>query len=255
MIIMRLVNLILSLLILNNSCKSQPEKVSDSPPSHQIWTELLRQYVTPDGLVKYSEMVSDKDRLNQYLKVLSANAPNPETWTKEEQLAYWINAYNAFTVKLILDNYPLESIKDLHPVNIPFVSSVWQKKFFEIGDKKMNLDYIEHSVLRKRFNEPRIHFAINCASLSCPELLNEAYLPEKIEEQLQKQTVKFINDVKRNKITASEIKLSKIFSWFKKDFTKEKKLTDFINQYSKIEVGRGVDIGYLDYTWDLNEGK
>ena len=255
MIIMRLVNLILSLLILNNSCKSQPEKVSDSPPSHQIWTELLRQYVTPDGLVKYSEMVSDKDRLNQYLKVLSANAPNPETWTKEEQLAYWINAYNAFTVKLILDNYPLESIKDLHPVNIPFVSSVWQKKFFEIGDKKMNLDYIEHSVLRKRFNEPRIHFAINCASLSCPELLNEAYLPEKIEEQLQKQTVKFINDVKRNKITASEIKLSKIFSWFKKDFTKKKKLADFINQYSKIEVGRGVDIGYLDYSWDLNEGK
>ncbi|MEM6524595.1 MAG: DUF547 domain-containing protein [Bacteroidota bacterium] len=238
-----------------SSCISKPEVTSETVPSHELWTIILKKYVTPEGLVNYSGLVNDKTELNKYLELLSNHAPNEKKWTYEEQLAYWINAYNAFTLKLIVDNYPVQSIKDLHPINIPFVSSVWQKKFFEIGGEKMNLDYIEHKILRKQFEEPRIHFAINCASLSCPELLNEAYSPKKLEEQLEQQTVKFINDPKRNNISREALKLSKIFSWFKGDFTKEKELIDFINQYSKTVVGRGVDVSYLDYNWSLNEGK
>lgn len=254
-IAMKTVKMVLLFLVLTSSCISQPESTVAEDPSHQLWDELLAEHVTDEGLADYKGFIQDKQRLNEYLELLSQNAPNPELWSRSEQLAYWINAYNAFTVKLIIDNYPVESIKDLHPVNLPFVSSVWHKKFFRIGGEKMSLDHIEHSVLRKEFNEPRIHFAINCASMSCPVLLDEAYIPEKIEEQLQRQAVSFINDPERNQIDKNEVKLSKIFSWFKGDFTKETSLIDFINQYSKIVVGRGVDIGYLDYDWKLNEGE
>ena len=252
---MKIAKIILLFLVFSTSCISQPESTVDRAPKHDIWDALLAENVTEDGLTNYKGFVENKDKLDEYLARLSNNAPNPEAWSIEEQLAYWINAYNAFTVKLIVDNYPVESIKDLHPVNIPFISSVWHKKFFKIAGEKMNLDHIEHGILRKEFNEPRIHFAINCASISCPVLLNEAYVPEKIEEQLQRQAVNFINDPERNQIGSNEVKLSKIFSWFKGDFTKEKILIDYINQYSKTVVGRGVDIGYLDYDWKLNEGE
>ncbi|MEM9857613.1 MAG: DUF547 domain-containing protein [Bacteroidota bacterium] len=252
---MKVTSLFLLFLVASMSCISQPEVVSDVAPDHSPWTNLLKQHVTPEGLVRYSDFKREEKKLDNYLKTLSEKAPNPEKWSREEQLAYWINVYNAFTVKLVLDHYPVESIKDINLVNIPFVSSVWQKKFFSIGGEKMNLDHVEHSILRKEFNEPRIHFAINCASFSCPKLLNEAFLPKKIEEQLQHQAVSFINDKQRNKIDESSVRLSKIFKWFKKDFTKEGDLIGFVNKYSKIEVGRGVRVNYLDYNWKLNEGK
>ncbi|MEM7109026.1 MAG: DUF547 domain-containing protein [Bacteroidota bacterium] len=252
---MRFTIFILLLSITTSSCISKSRVTSDTAPSHQLWSGLLKKYVTSEGLVNYGELVNERSTLEKYLELLSNNAPDVEKWTYEEQLAYWINAYNALTVKLIIDNYPVNSIKDLHPLNIPFVSSVWQKKFFKIGGEKMNLDHIEHKILRKQFNEPRIHFAINCASLSCPILLDEAFDPKRLEEQLEQQTVTFINDPNRNTITSQDLKLSKIFSWFKGDFTKNKSLIDFINQYSKIVVDRGVDVKYLDYNWKLNEGK
>ena len=242
-------------LILTTACVAQPENTSEIAPSHELWNELLQKHVTKTGFIDYKGVILEKDRLNEYLDIISSHAPDEKSWSKSEQLAYWINAYNAFTVKLIVDNYPVESIKDLHPVNIPLVSSVWQKKFFKIGGAKMNLDYIEHSILRKQFEEPRIHFAINCASVSCPPLLDEAYTSEKIEKQLEHQAVTFINDSTRNRITAEDVKISKIFNWFKSDFTKHGNLTDYLNKYSRLKIDRGVDIEYLDYDWGLNEGK
>ncbi len=236
------------------ACNAQPRETSQKTPSHQLWDELLKAGVYENGLVNYEELVQQRDKLEEYLTLLSNNAPDPVTWSKEERLAYWINAYNAFTVKLIVDNYPVESIKDLHPVNIPFVSSVWQKKFFRIGGAKMSLDQIEHAILRKDFNEPRIHFAVNCASMSCPVLRPEAYIPEKIEEQLTEQAVLFINDPTRNEITAKRVRISKIFSWFKGDFTKGRSVIDFLNEYSSEKIEPGAEIDYLDYHWELNEG-
>nr|WP_255517966.1 DUF547 domain-containing protein [Fulvivirga sp. M361] len=241
-------------LIFMASCDAQSIKSSSEPPSHELWTSLLRTHVKSNGLVDYQGLVKDREKLEQYLDLLSANAPDPDAWTEQEKLAYWINVYNAFTIKLIVDNYPVESIKDLHPVNIPFVSSVWQKKFFKIGGVNMNLDQVEHSILRKKFVEPRIHFAVNCASMSCPPLRNEAFTADELEHQLTEQAINFINDPLQNEITAEEVRISRIFSWFRRDFTKNGSFEDFLNMYSKLKVDRGVDINYLDYDWKLNDG-
>ena len=185
--------------------------------------------------------------------MLSNNAPS-NNWSENEKLAYWINAYNAFTVKLIVDNYPLESIKDLNPIlNIPTVYTVWTKKWFKIGDEDFSLDKIEHDILRKEFKEPRIHFVINCASFSCPVLRPEAFKAEKIETQLVEQTKAFINDPDRNRITKDKLELSKIFSWFDGDFKEGQTLIQFLNKYSKVKISKSADIDFMDYEWSLND--
>jgi len=223
-------------------------------PSHQAWDELLRKYVNAAGMVDYQGFLKDKSKLNAYLKTLSDNPPNKSTWSEKEQLAYWINAYNGFTVKLIVDNYPIKSIRDLGPsLKIPLVRDVWHYEFFTIGGEEFNLDEIEHGILRKEFNEPRIHFAVNCASISCPPLLNEAFVVSKLDEQLEKQAVNFINDGVRNKVKKDAIEISSIFSWFKGDFTENGSLIDFLNQYSKVKIDKNAKISYLDYDWNLNK--
>ncbi len=223
-------------------------------PDHKPWDELLKKHVNSSGMVNYEGFIKDKSKLNAYLKTLSETRPVKSTWSREEQLSYWINAYNAFTVKLIVDNYPTKSIKDLGPsLKIPLISDVWHYKFFQIEGEDFSLDEIEHGILRKEFDEPRIHFAVNCASISCPPLLNEAFMPSKLNEQLDAQAVAFINDGLRNKITKSAVQLSSIFSWFKGDFTENGTLIDFLNKYSKVKIDRNAKISYLDYDWNLNE--
>ncbi|RIW17549.1 DUF547 domain-containing protein [Algoriphagus lacus] len=225
-----------------------------TPPSHQLWDQLVKAHVKPNGMVDYKGFIREKAKLESYLKLLSANAPDRKTWSKNQQLAYWINAYNAFTVKLIVDNYPVKSIRDLGPaLKIPMIKDVWHYQFFKIGGVDSSLDEIEHSILRKEFDEPRIHFAINCASVSCPPLLNEAFVAEKIEAQLTKVATTFINDPSRNKITPDQAQISSIFSWFKGDFTKKGSLIDFLNTYSKVKLKPSAKISHLDYNWNLNE--
>lgn len=225
-----------------------------TPPSHQIWDQLLKANVSSSGIVNYKGFIKEKAKLEQYLKLISANAPDRKTWSKQEQLAYWINAYNAFTVKLIVDNYPVKSIRDLGPeLKIPLIKDVWHYKFFKIGGVESSLDEIEHSILRKEFEEPRIHFAINCASVSCSPLLNEAFIASKLEAQLDKVTIGFINDSSRNKITSDNAQVSSLFSWFKGDFTKKGSLIDFLNLYSKVKIKPTAKISHLDYNWNLNE--
>jgi hypothetical protein len=225
-----------------------------TPPSHQIWDQLVKTHVKPNGMVDYKGFIREKAKLESYLKLLSENAPDRKTWSKNQQLAYWINAYNAFTVKLIVDNYPTKSIRDLGPkLKIPLIKDVWHYKFFKIGGVETSLDEIEHSIIRKEFDEPRIHFAINCASVSCPPLLNEAFTPEKLESQLQKVAIGFINDLTRNKITPDNAQISSIFSWFQGDFTKKGSLIDFLNRYSKVKIKPNAKISHLNYNWSLNE--
>jgi hypothetical protein len=181
---------------------------------------------------------------------LSDNPPSSK-WTQQEQLAYWINAYNGFTIERILMDYPVKSIKDLGG-KITFVNTVWDQKFFKIGGKPMDLNYIEHSVLRKNFEEPRIHFAIVCASVSCPKLRNEAYTAANLEKQLEDQTIQFINDPSKNKITANKAELSEIFNWFSGDFKKNGTVLQFVNRYSKTKANPNAKISYKDYNWGLN---
>ena len=223
-------------------------------PSHQLWNELLKSNVKPDGLVDYKGFIREKPKLEKYLKLLSENAPDRKTWSKNEQLAYWINVYNAFTVKLIVDFYPTKSIRDLGPrIKIPLIKDVWHYKFFKIAGVEMSLDEVEHSILRKEFEEPRIHFAINCASVSCPPLLNEAFVVANLENQLTRVATTFINDPTRYKISSQSAQLSPIFSWFKGDFTKKGTLIEFLNRYAKVKLSPNARVTFMEYNWNLNE--
>jgi Protein of unknown function, DUF547 len=229
-------------------------KVGSTPPSHQLWDQLVKAHVKANGLVDYKGFIREKPKLESYLKLLSENAPDRSKWSKNEQLAYWINAYNAYTVKLIVDFYPTKSIRDLGPkLKIPLIKDVWHYKFFKIAGVDMSLDEVEHGILRKEFDEPRIHFAINCASISCPPLLNEAFVAEKLEAQLTKVSIAFINDPVRNKLGTQSVQLSSIFSWFTSDFTKKGTLIEFLNKYSKVKISSNAKISFLDYNWNLNE--
>ncbi len=215
------------------------------PISHVGFDTLLRKHVSIDGKVNYKGFKKDSVAFEKYLSLLSKNPPNDSTWNNNEKLAYWINAYNAFTIKLILKNYPIKSIKN--------ITTPWDEKFFMVGKNKMTLNNIENDILRKKFAEPRIHFAIVCASYSCPKLLNTAFASVNIEKQLETAAIDFINDPKRNIITADKVQLSEIFSWFTADFTKDGTIIAFLNKYSKVKINDKAKVNYLTYNWNLNE--
>lgn len=212
---------------------------------HSNWNELLKKHVDSDGNVDYAAFAKDKSKLEAYLDHLDKNAPS-EKCMKSVKLAYYINLYNAATVKLIIDNYPIKSIKDL--------SSPWGKKWVLVSGKKLSLGHIEHKILRK-MNEPRIHFAINCASYSCPKLVNKAFLAETMEEQLEAATVDFVNDTSRNLISENKVELSNIFKWYKEDFTENETLIEYVNRYSNTKTDKKTKVSYLTYDWGLNETK
>lgn len=224
-------------------------------PDHEGWTTLLEKHVKEGGMVDYKGFIEDKSMLNAYAQLLSDNPP-ADNWTDNEKIAYWINAYNVFTVKLIVDNYPVNSIKDLNPsISIPTVRSIWTKEWFQIGGEDFSLDQIEHKILRKDFEEPRIHFAVNCASISCPVLRAEAYEPDRLDAQLDEQARIFLNDETRNLIDTDKPRVSKLFSWFTGDFTNGQTVAEFINRYSKKQLDPDVKLRYLDYDWALNDHK
>jgi hypothetical protein len=224
-------------------------------PSHEIYDRLLKKNVTADGKVNYKAFIKDSTELNNYLKLLQANPPDEKTWSKYEQMAYWMNAYNAFTIKLITKYYPVKSIKDIgSKVQIPFVNTPWDIKFIFIGKDKMDLNNIEHGKLRKQFEDPRVHMALVCASKSCPILLNEAYDANRLDDQLAKQTKAFLSDPFRNKISADKPQLSMIFKWYSMDFNKgDGSVRKFINTYSTIKIKPEAKISHIDYDWNLNE--
>lgn len=215
--------------------------------THEKWTALLEKYVTNDGVVNYKGFKAEEAKLQEYLDLLTGNTPK-EGWTEKEKVAYWTNVYNAFTVKLIVDNYPLKSIR-----NIKGASSPWDLKFIEFGNKKISLNDVEHGILRKKYFDPRVHFAVNCASFSCPILLNRAFEAATLDADMDMLAEKFINDPKRNIITSSKLELSQIFEWYKDDFTKNGSLLDYIKKYSKTQIEPKAKIKFITYNWELNE--
>ncbi|MBT9187437.1 DUF547 domain-containing protein [Zobellia russellii] len=212
---------------------------------HSTWNTLLKKHVDLTGNVDYKAFKADQATLTAYLDYLAHSVPS-ENWAKEEGLAYYINLYNAATVQLILNNYPTKSIKD--------IKDPWGKEWVKIGDESYSLGDIEHKILRK-MDEPRIHFAINCASFSCPKLLTEAYTAQKLENQLQQASKDFVNDPTRNIISKEKLQLSNIFKWYKKDFTENGNLIDYIKNYSHTDIDQKANIKYLTYDWSLNEKK
>ena len=211
---------------------------------HSQWTTLLKKHVDSEGMVDYKGFQKDEKMLDAYLDMLATKDPNND-WSVQELLAFYINLYNAQTVKLIVENYPTKSIKDL--------DSPWTKGRARVDGRELSLGGIETGILRK-MNEPRIHFAINCASISCPKLLDEAYTASKINEQLEKVTVDFINGDK-NDISANEAELSSIFKFYPDDWKVDGKvnITKYINQYSTTKLNPSADLTYKEYDWGLNE--
>lgn len=219
--------------------------------NHHEWTALLQKNVTSEGKVDYLGFVKDSTSLEKYLDNLSQNSPG-SSWSEKEQIAYWINTYNAFTIKLIVDYYPVRSIKDISK-GLTMIDSPWDIKFFKIGGVDFDLNTIEHEILRKKFNEPRIHFAINCASVSCPQLRSEAYNAEQLNTQLSEQANRFVNNLSKNIISNNNLQLSKLFDWFKSDFTKSQSLVNFLREHTSVNISENAAISYLDYNWNLNE--
>lgn len=211
--------------------------------SHKGLNKILQKHVSKNGNVNYKAIKANWDELRQYISTLGVNLPT-EDWSKNEKLAYWINAYNAMTIDLILRHYPIKSIKD--------IKNPWKQRYWQLGEKWYNLDEIEHQILRK-MNEPRIHFAIVCASYSCPKLQNSAFEATNLEEQLTQATKEFLEDPERNSISKNQLELSKIFQWFGKDFKQNGTLIDFLDQYTAVNISDKAKINFKDYSWDLNE--
>jgi hypothetical protein len=247
---MKKLHLVVFVLLINgfvnyNYLIAQNNQTADSTENinHDLWDRLLKTYVSDNGKVNYQAINKDKTSLDEYINLLSKNTPNNH-WSKNETLAYWINAYNALTVDLIIRNYPVKSIKD--------IKDPWKQRLWKLGDQWYNLDDIEHQILRK-LDEPRIHFAIVCASFSCPKLQNYAFTASNLEAQLTESTKTFLADTNRNIITENELQLSRIFQWFAKDFKQSGSVIDFINAYTDINIHPKAKTGYLEYNWDLNE--
>ena len=219
------------------------EIVPEEKFNHAIFDMLLEENVSDDGHTNYKGFIKNKAIFKQYLQSLSDNMPN-DTWSKEDKLAYWMNAYNAFTIKLIIDHYPTNSIKD--------IKDAWDARFFKLDKKWYNLSEIEHKILRK-MGDPRIHFGINCASFSCPPLLNGAFTASTVDSKLDFLAHQFVNDPLRNKISENQIQLSKIFQWYAKDFKTQGSLIDFLNKYSEVTINKNAKKSYLKYNWNLNK--
>jgi hypothetical protein len=213
-------------------------------------------------------MATDRAALKAYTDALSAvGAATFDAFSKPQQMAFLINAYNAFTVELILTRYPkLASIKDLGS----FLQSPWKPKWVPLLGDKVSLDDIEHQMLRKRgrYDDPRVHFAVNCASIGCPALREEAFVPDRLDMQLDEQTTRFLSDRTRNRLNTANgtLEVSKIFDWFGEDFRLGHRgiasLAAFLGRHANAladapadrERVRGgqLEINFLDYDWKLN---
>lgn len=211
-------------------------------PDYTAWDAFLKKYVSASGEVDYKSIKANKKELDAITKTFG-NTSVLTSWSKNDQLAFWINAYNAFTIDLMVKNYPLKSIQSLDS------GKPWDVKRITIGGKKYSLNNIENDIIRPQFKDARIHFAVNCAAKSCPPILNGAFFGKTLDAQLDTVTKKFINNTKYQTVTASKLTLSKIFDWYVVDFGD---IVTFINKYSNVKVNKNATIVYKEYYWSLN---
>ena len=239
--------------------------------SHSRWDSILKKYVVKQGAstkVKYLELQKDRTGLEAYLKEVQAvKLTEYKAWTESQKLAFLFNSYNALTVDLILKNTspqkPLQSIKDIGNL----IRNTWKIKFFTFLGESSHLDHIEQEIARPQFDEPRMHFAFNCAAIGCPNLIDQAFVSERLNQQLDQATKDFLSDTSRNRLSkdGKTIELSQIFNWYGEDFEKSKKfksLNNFLATYmalpekTAIQVRSGdIKLKYLDYDWSLNKAK
>lgn len=209
---------------------------------YKVFDKLLKTYVDPNGRVNYKMLTKEKTAINQVLDQLQKI--NTQKLNEKARLAFYINLYNLTTLKVIADNYPIKSIKDMKG------GKIWDIGLMVLNGKSYSLNELENQLIRGQYKEPRIHFLINCGAKSCPPLHTEAFTEKNIDELMDKRTRQFINDALSNTITPKQIKISKIFDWYQTDFGN---LVSFINRYSKTKVLNNAKISFMDYDWDLNK--
>jgi len=225
--------------------------LSTGEVDHGLYGTLLLKYVK-NGVVDYEGFKNEEDKLDQYLSILEKT--DTQALSPNEQFAFYVNAYNAWTVKLILGAYPgIKSIKELGSL----FKSPWKKKIARIDGEVLTLDNIEHDILRPRFEDARIHFAVNCASKGCPPLRSEPYRGDVLDHQLTEMTEAFINAPAYNRLEGNTLYVSSIFKWYSEDFNDD--VVGFFLKYATGELkerlqkqAKEIRVEYLDYDWSLN---
>lgn len=239
------------------------DEASQTVVDHSVLQEILTKYISlgQDNINKVdykSLLANDKSKLDGY--VSSLTALDPISLNKNEQLAYWINLYNALTVQVITDHYPVKSILKISISPGFFNFGPWDKKLIEINDVELSLNDIEHRILRPIWKDPRIHYAVNCASIGCPNLRTTVYTAETSETMLNENSVSYINHERGVNVRRGKVELSSIFDWYVEDFgTNDGEVLDHIRKYASDELLINLEsmtkINDYDYDWDLNEVK
>ncbi len=254
----------LSLLPVLTGCsraeKAASYNVADSQQqidhTHAPFTTVLTKHVKNE-LVDYASLKGNAAPLNAYLDTLAAVPESAfNKWDRAQQMAFLINLYNAATLKLVIDHYPLKSIKQIGGLAGP-----WKQEVVRLFGKMRSLDHIEHDLLRPKYKDPRVHFAVNCASIGCPSLRAEAFQASKLDAQLDEQGRIFLRDTSKNRLDAKNktLYLSEIFDWFKDDFTaKSGTVEKFISNYvsdadRKVIQQGGLSVKNTKYDWNLNK--
>jgi uncharacterized protein DUF547 len=235
--------------------------------SHKLWTEVLSAHVRGDGL-DYKKLKDDRVKLDAYIGSLETVMPEEFAgWKREQQFAYWIDAYNAYTIRRVLDAYPIASIQDLADGK----TAVWDQEFIplgrlfpEAGEKKLTLNDVENRILRPKFKDARVHVALNCASRGCPPIFAEALVAERLDKQLDALVARWLADPERNRFDkkSAKIVVSKVFDWFKDDFVRDAgSVQAWIaarapeSERAWLSSADDLKIEFLAYSWKLNEAR
>jgi hypothetical protein len=245
--------------LINGSPQAYGENRFKFDHSHLTFAKVLSEFVE-DGWVDYTGLRQRPSNLEAYLDQLAAVSKKGfKKWSEDEQIAFYINLYNAATLKLIIDHYPLKSIRSIGNV----IKGPWDQSVVRLFGETVTLNHVEHEILRKQYTEPRIHFALVCAAKSCPHLREEPYIPYRLEEQLEDQGKRFLNTPSKNYVDLESrtAYLSEIFKWFKGDFENENRsVLAFVRGYFPVpissEMGKNkFRIRHLKYDWSLNDTK
>ena len=215
-----------------------------------VFDALLKTYVNSDGYVDYKGLRKNKAILNVYLDDIEKTVPGKK-WSSNKAKAFWMNVYNAYTIKLILESYPLKQITAIKRNG----KNAWKIPLAKVGGQTYSLDYIEHKILRRWHDDPRIHVGLNAGSASGPKFANYIFTEKNVDNKLEQAMKTFINDTSKNKISNNTLAISKVFDWYKEDFSYKTTLIEYINKYSTVKASDDATISYLPYDWTLNDLK
>ena len=228
------------------------EKLPVTPGAfpHAVFDSVVKMVVNDRGRVDYKTLAADRTELERYLVAVAEASPHthPELFpTAEERLTYWINAYNAYVLYAVTERPAMKSVND-------DATSFFRLTKYEFGDEELSLHHVENEVIRKEFGEPRIHFALNCASLGCPELPPEAFTPDRIEDQLAREAREFCAHPDKVRVDGTTVELSQIFEWYQEDFVESGGAIELCRKWGRGDLPPSdqAEVSFMAYDWTLN---